>query len=113
VPYSEEIEKRVDSRTARWKDLDKRRMFGGICYLAKGNMCFGIHRDYLIVRLGTEAAEARMKERHVRPFDITGRPMKGWVMVARGGWEREGELKGWLEAGRALALSLPPKRGGK
>jgi hypothetical protein len=35
--------------------------------------------------------------------------MKGWVMVAREGWQTDAELKAWLEKAKAFALSLPPK----
>ncbi len=74
MPYSVDIEKMVDEMTSRWKNLEKKKMFGGICYLLKGNMCFGIHKEFLIVRLGAEAAVTELKKKHVRPFDITGRP---------------------------------------
>jgi TfoX/Sxy family transcriptional regulator of competence genes len=84
MPYSEKIEKRIDKATASWRALEKKKMFGGICYLTAGNMCFGIYKDFLIVRLG-EGAAAHEAKKHVRPFDITGRPMKGWLMVAEEG----------------------------
>ncbi len=109
MPYSEKLEKRIDGVTGRWKDLGKKRMFGGICYLLRGNMAFGIWKDFLIVRLGAEDADLRLDEKGVRPFDITGRQMKGWVMVEETRWSREGELKEWLGAGRVFARSLPPK----
>ncbi len=109
--YSTELEEMVDALAGRWRGLDKKKMFGGICYLLNGNMGFGIYRDFLIVRLGPERAAERMKTKHVRPFDITGRPMKGWVMVGQGGWKGQGSLKRWLEAGREFALSLPRKEG--
>lgn len=109
MPCSEEIEERIDAVVHRWKDLEKKNMFGGICYLLRGNMCFGIYRDFLIVRLGVEAAGERMGEEGVRPFDITGRPMKGWVMVGREGWKGGNEMKEWLASGRSFARSLPPK----
>ena len=107
--YSVKIEERIDALSRRWKGLEKKKMFGGICYLLKGNMCFGINKDFLIVRLGTDEAAARMKERSVRPFDITGRPMKGRVMVDRGGWRNPEDMRRWLEAGKSYAAALPPK----
>ena len=109
VGYSTKLEGMVDALTGRWRDLDKIRMFGGICYLLKGNMCFGIYKDFLIVRLGAEGAAEKMRHRHVLPFDITGRPMKGWVMVAPGGWGKESSLERWLGEGKKFALGLPPK----
>ncbi|UCG37934.1 MAG: RNA methyltransferase, partial [bacterium] len=64
---------------------------------------------YLILRLGeTQAAEALGKP-FVKPFDITGRPMKGWVMVDGSRWEDPEELERWLAVGRDFALTLPAK----
>jgi TfoX/Sxy family transcriptional regulator of competence genes len=108
MPYSEKIEKRIDKATASWRALEKKKMFGGICYLTAGNMCFGIYKDFLIVRLG-EGAAAHEGKKHVRPFDITGRPMKGWLMVAEEGLRGEKTLGKWLRSGREFAESLPPK----
>jgi len=109
MPYSKEIEEKIEEVVGRWKQIEKKKMFGGICYLLKGNMCFGIYKEYLIVRTGLEVAEKKLKERNVKPFDITGRPMKGWVMVGEKGWKGQGDLENWLDLGREYALTLPKK----
>ena len=73
-------------------------------------MAFGIYQDYLIVRLGSpERAQAYIDAGRARSFDITGRIMKGWVMVPKSELTGPGELEGWLEKGLAFARSLPPK----
>lgn len=82
-------------------------------YLLKGNLCFGIYKDFLIVRAGKENAEKALKAGKARPFDITGRPMAGWVMVDRKGWGRPDALRVWLETGKRFAASLSPKTGEK
>jgi TfoX/Sxy family transcriptional regulator of competence genes len=109
MPYSKEIEEKIEKVINRWRQIEKKKMFGGICYLLKGNMCFGIYKDYLIVRTGLEVAEKKLKEQNVKPFDITGRPMKGWVMVGEKGWKKQGDLENWLDLGREYALTLPKK----
>ena len=109
MAYSLELERNIDGVTARWKGRDKKKMFGGVCYLVNGNMCFGIYKDFLVVRLGADSAAESLKEKGVRPFDITGRPMKGWVMVPAKAWADGGRLLEWLSGGRDFAGSLPPK----
>jgi hypothetical protein len=47
---------------------------------------------------------------HARPFDMTGRPMKGWILVERAGIETEAELNGWVRQGVEFARGLPAKR---
>ena len=75
--YNAELETAIDSAVKRWKDVDKKKMFGGVCWLLKGNMCFGIWNDSLIVRMDKDQGEKSLTDRNVRPFDITGRPMAG------------------------------------
>lgn len=38
-------------------------------------------------------------ESHVKEFHITGRAMKGWVLVGLEGFENDGKLKGLDSAG--------------
>ena len=84
-------------------------MFGGVCYLTRGNMCFGIWQGYLIVRTGPVTAQTQLQKEHVRPFDITGKLMKGWLMVSAEGWLSESAMSAWLTMGRESALTLPEK----
>ena len=86
-------------------------MFGGVCYLLCGNICFGIIRDFLIVRAGEENTREKLREKHVRPFDITGKPMKGWFMVEIRGWKTVDDLKAWLSIGSDYALTLLQNNG--
>lgn len=109
MAYSTRLEEKIDSAVARWKDIEKKKMFGGVGYLLKGNMAFGIHKDFLIVRVDKELGEKSLKDKNVKPFDITGRPMSGWIMVNEAGWTGKG-LDKWISAGRRFALSLPEKK---
>ena len=84
-------------------------MFGGVGFLLHGNMCVGVWKTSLIARLGPEQAAAALKEPHVKDFDITGRPMRGWVMVEAEGVETEEELRGWMEQAAEFVGTLPVK----
>jgi hypothetical protein len=109
MPYSTTLEDKLEYIVHQWESLEKKKMFGGICYLINGNMSFGVWKDYLIVRMGPDLASEKLRHDHVREFDITGKPMKGWVMVEKGSWNKRNELAGWLDIGRSFALSLPKK----
>ena len=63
----------------------------------------------LILRLGEEKANEALKQPHTRPFDITGRPMKGWVMIAVKGCQSDPDLKAWLEQAKLFVNTLPKK----
>ena len=109
MPYNIKLAEQIEAALLKWNDIEKKKMFGGLCYLIKGNMCFGVYKDYLIVRMDAELAEEKLKRRNVRVFDITGRPMKGWVMVRKSLLNSSRELNEWLAIGRSFALTLPPK----
>ena len=87
----------------------EKKMFGGIGYMLHGNMACGVNGNELIVRVGPANYEQALGKPHTRPFDMTGRPMRGWVMVAPEGLESDAGLEGWVQRGVEFALSLPEK----
>jgi TfoX/Sxy family transcriptional regulator of competence genes len=111
MAYNAKLEEKIDGAAKRWQNMEKKKMFGGVCYLLKGNMAFGIWKDFLIVRMDKEEGEKSLKDRNVQPFDITGKPMAGWVMVKEAGWKSAASLAKWLGIGKEFALSLPEKMG--
>jgi TfoX/Sxy family transcriptional regulator of competence genes len=110
MAYNTKLEGKIDSAVKRWKDLDKKKMFGGVCWLLRGNMCFGILKDFLIVRMEKDLAKKSLNTRNVKPFDITGKTMAGWVMVEEAEWKNAAGLAKWMKLGKVFALSLPEKK---
>ena len=80
------------------------KMFGGIGFMLNGNMAVGVHGDELIVRIAPERTDEALAKPHTRVFDMTGRPMQGWLLV-----DSEADLDAWIAEGAAYASSLPPK----
>ena len=109
MPYNAQIETRIQKVIANWDHTSAKKMFGGVCHLLHGNMFCGVYKDYLILRLGVEPAELALQKPHVGPFDITGRPMKGWVMVAEDGFKTDAELTKQLKQAQEFVRMLPPK----
>ena len=85
-------------------------MFGGVAFMVGEHMSCGVHGEELIVRMTPEDATAVLNRKHVRPFDITGRPMKGYVFVAPGGCATKPALSGWIEKSVDFVATLPPKK---
>ena len=109
MAYDKILAQRIREILGDRPEMVEKVMFGGVGFMLSGNMACGVHKDSLIVRVGPEQYENALGQPHARPFDITGRPMKGWVMVAVGGYESEEDLAGWVRQGVDLALSLPAK----
>ena len=84
-------------------------MFGGFGYLLNGNMCVGIHKDTLIIRVGLERAGQVLNEPHVRPMDLTGRVMKGWATVEPDALSADADLLRYCQYALDFVKTLPPK----
>lgn len=84
-------------------------MFGGVGFLLHGNMLVAIWNDSLIVRVGADQYAAALAEPDVRPFDLTGRAMTGWVLVDADGVESDRQLLSWLERALSFVRTLPTK----
>ena len=107
MPYSEMLDARIGRLVSGW-ETERKKMFGGTCRLLRGNMMCGVYQNFLILRLGKEEAQRALENPRIRPFDITGRPMKHWVMIPEENLS-DRDLQGWLEAARDFAYTLPPK----
>jgi TfoX/Sxy family transcriptional regulator of competence genes len=109
MPFDEQIENRIKKAISRWKNTESKKMFGGICHLLDGNMFCGVYKNFLILRLGEKECQASLSLPFVRPFDITGKPMKGWVMVEKEGFKSQDILGAWLAKAKEFVHTLPSK----
>ena len=109
MAYSESLARRVHDVIGKRRGITEKKMFGGLGFLLNGNMLVGVWKDSLIVRLEPELADASLEQPHVVEFDITGKPMKGWVMVEPDGIENDEQLKGWIQKAIDFVTTLPKK----
>ncbi len=109
MAFSESLAGRLRDALARKKNVEEKKMFGGVGFLLHGNMLVGVWKNSLIVRVGPEGYEDALLEPHVNEFDITGRAMKGWIMVEPEGIEEDGQLKEWIERATRFVKALPQK----
>lgn len=105
----ETLAQRIRDGFARTIGIVEKKMFGGIGFLLNGNMCVGVWKDSLVVRLSAEEGAAALYEPHVREFDITGRPMKGWIVVDPPGIDDDRDLNEWLHRALEFIRTLPAK----
>ena len=109
MAYDEALAGRVRELISARADVSERKMFGGIAFMVGGNMAVGVTGGELMVRLDPGDSEKALTEEGVRVFDMTGRPMKGWILVSGDRTSGEEGLAEWVEAGADYAASLPPK----
>jgi hypothetical protein len=109
MAFDEKLAERIRKRLVKREGLTEKKMFGGLAFLLNGNMCCGVHKEDMIVRLDPGQTEKALSERHARAFDLTGRPMKGWLLVAGDGLTTDAALGKWIDVATSYARSLPAK----
>lgn len=90
-------------------DLAERVMFGGVAFFLNGNFCCGVWHDMLVLRLGEDGAIEALFKKDVRPMDITGKPMRGWVMVGPEGCKTKPQLGAWVTQAATFVRNLPAR----
>src|SRR3989337_3979908 len=109
MAYDENLALRVRKLIGPTKGSSEREQFGGVAFLLRGNVACGIIGNELLVRVGPQRHDEAMSSQDAKPFSLTGRPSKGWVLVAPSGLRSPARLKKWVEMGLEFAKSLPPK----
>ena len=109
MAYDASLAARIRKKFARKKGAEEKEMFGGIGFLLHGNMCVGVWKQQLIVRLDPADGQVAVLEPHVHPFDITGKPMKGWLLIDPAGVAGDEELADWIDRAAAFVATLPKK----
>jgi TfoX/Sxy family transcriptional regulator of competence genes len=109
MAYDEGVAQRVREALADESGVLEKKMFGGIAFMLRGNMCCGVVGEELMLRVGPDGYEQALAKPHARPMDFTGRPMRGMLYVASEGFESDRDLSKWLARATAFAGSLPAK----
>jgi len=108
VAYNEELAGRVRAALADRTDVEEKKMFGGLTFMVAGQMCCGVLKNDLIVRIEPAEFDKLVGQRHVRPFDFTGRPMQGMVYVEDSGLADPEVLQTWVQRGTDYVAAHPP-----
>ena len=109
MAYDEKLAERIRTALRRRRGISEKKMFGGVAFLANGNMTCGVVGDELMVRVGPDAYAEALSRKHAREMDFTGRPMRGMVYVAKPGTRTARQLESWVERGLAFAKTLPKR----
>ncbi len=109
MAYDETLADRVRKSLVGHSDIDERKMFGGLAFMLDGNMCCCVTEHGLMVRVGPDAYEDALSQPYAGVMDLTGRPMRGWVLVQIEGLASDPVLCRWVAQGAEFAATLPAK----
>jgi TfoX/Sxy family transcriptional regulator of competence genes len=110
MAYDEDLANRIRELIAGDSAVVEKSMFGGLAFLVGGHMSVAASgQGGLMVRVDPADAEALLAKPHVRPMEMRGRPMQGWLRVDAEGLRTKRQLEPWVKRGLGYARSLPPK----
>lgn len=110
MAYDEGVAVRVRAAVRSRAGITERKMFGGLAFMANGNMFIGVLGSTLMARVGPAAYAGALVQPHVREMDFTGRPMKGYVFVEPEGFDSAEALEFWVSKSYEFSASLPPRQ---
>jgi TfoX/Sxy family transcriptional regulator of competence genes len=87
------------------------KMFGGIGFMLNGNLLAGASTRGLLVRVGKELEGGALKRPGVRPMEMRGRKMDGYIYVDPPALTTRA-VKAWIEMASVFVRTLPRKSAG-
>jgi hypothetical protein len=109
MAYDKETAQRLREVFGERNDVTEKKMFGGIAFMVRGNMCCGVIGETLMARVGPEQYNEALTRPHARGTNFTGKPIKGFVQVDPTGFEADVELKSWVDLCEIFIKTLPTK----
>jgi hypothetical protein len=104
----DELPDRIRRRLKGRRNISEKRMFGGVCFLLRGNMLVGTSKGRLMVRVGKDQHARALGRPGARPMNFTGKAMKGFVWVSEKGYAGAA-LGRWMTCAEKYVGKLPPK----
>jgi TfoX/Sxy family transcriptional regulator of competence genes len=104
MPYDEAVAARIREALAPEFDVVEKKMFGGLAFLVAGHMAIAASgQGGMLVRVEPEDHDTFLAEPGAAPFEMRGKPMRGWLRVD------SDDVETWVSRGVEYARSLPPK----
>jgi TfoX/Sxy family transcriptional regulator of competence genes len=79
------------------KNVEEKKMFGGLCFMVDNKMCVGVEKERLMVRLDPARYDEVIVKEGCHPMDFTGKPMKGFVFVDIDALTTKKKLEYWIQ----------------
>jgi TfoX/Sxy family transcriptional regulator of competence genes len=98
MAYNEKLADRTRELIAlTHKNVEEKKMFGGLCFMVNDKMCVGVEQERLMVRLDPAKYDVVMEKEGCMPMDFTGKVMKGYVFVAIDALNTKKKLEYWIK----------------
>jgi TfoX/Sxy family transcriptional regulator of competence genes len=108
MAYDEKTAERMRKLLSSRRDVVEKKLMGGLTFMVKGAMCCSASgRGGILVRVGPATHERMLAEPHVRPVEMAGRTVAGFVRVDPDGYATDAALRKWIQRGLDFVDTLP------
>ena len=100
MAYNEKLADRIrEIIAATHKNVEEKKMFGGLCFMVNDKMTVGVHEDKIMVRLDPAIYDTVIEKDGCEPMNFTGKVMKGFVFVSADALKTKIHLDYWVQLG--------------
>jgi TfoX/Sxy family transcriptional regulator of competence genes len=97
MPYNEKLAEKIRQSLAGVRNVKEKKMFGGVAFMVKDKMCVGVDKDDMMLRCEPEMTGELLLKKGARQFDLTGKPMKGWLLIGPEGTNSKKDFDYWIK----------------
>lgn len=102
------LEDRLTKALTAHKPIAKR-MFGGTCFMVRGNMLVGTFRGGMMARVAKEEHADTVKLPGASAMEMKGKVMEGFILIDAKSVESDAAMKRWIDMALAYNATLPAK----
>ena len=111
MAYNEKLADRVrELISVSHKNIEEKKMFGGLCFMVNHKMCIGVEAERLMVRLDPNKFDEAMEKEGCKQMDFTGKVMKGFVFVDINALTTKKKLDYWVSLALEYNKIAKPSR---
>jgi len=97
MAYDEKLADRIREKLSALRNVEEKKMMGGLTFMYNNKMCVGIIKDELMCRIDPEFHEKAIKKPGCRTMDFTNRPMIGYVLINQDGIKSKIDFDYWID----------------
>lgn len=109
MAYNQELAERIRKILKGKRNVEEKKMFGGLTFMVNGHMACGIEKNLLMVRVEKDRYEEFFKKPHAKEMDLTGKPLRGFLFIQPKGFETDAGLGYWI-AQALIFIKTQPKK---
>jgi TfoX/Sxy family transcriptional regulator of competence genes len=96
MAFNEKLADRIREVLIDKRKVEEKQMMGGLAFMVNDKMCVGVWKDEMMCRIDPDVREEALSKTGCRVMDITGKPMKGFVLIDETGMRSKKQFDYWI-----------------